>query len=202
MIRPRITMRRILDAGRDRAIIPLIVLASISAALGDVDRSSLAALERIPGPTSLIVIGICLGLALFFLLLFYVFAWIGFGVSRLLEGTATAREVRSALAWGVVPVIWSILYRLPAILLWPGTMESRVRAGSNQLSFQPQVFSHGCIGTVIFVALELTMLVWYAVVTSSTLAEANRFSTGRGFATLVLTAISPAVIVIAAILAS
>ena len=202
MTRPRPTMRRILDAGRDRMIIPLVLLATLSAILGDVDRSSIGEMRKLPVHFGLLVMGILVGSAALFLLLFYVFSWIAFAMGRLLEGTATPREVRSAMAWGLVPIIWSILYRLPAVLIWPGTMESRLRIDSERVAINPDLMGMGCIGSVIFTALELTMLVWYLVVASNTVAEANRFTTARGFGTLVLTGITPAVIAIAAFLAS
>jgi hypothetical protein len=204
MIRPRITMRRILDAGRDRMIIPLVLLATVSAVLGDVDRPAIDTLRKAPVPVhySILVIGIVLAAFLFFLLFFYLFSWIAYGLSRVLEGSASPREVRSAMAWGLTPIIWAIVYRLPAILLWPETMESRIRRTSDAMTFQPGILGVGCIGGVVFATLELAMLVWYLVVTSNTLGEANRFSSWRGFGLLVLTSITPIVIVIAALLAS
>lgn len=201
MIRPRITIRRILDAGPDRMIIPLVLLVTIATFLGDVDRSSLDALRKAPVHFGLLVAGICLAVAVAGLLLFYVFSWIAFGVSRLLEGTATPREIRSAMAWGAAPAIWALLYRLPVVLLWPG-WESRMRVGSDQLVIKPSLMGMGCVATVIFVALELTMFIWWLVVASNTLGEANRFSTARGFGTIVLTSISPLLITLAAVLAS
>ncbi len=202
MIRPRETMRRILDAGRDRMVIPLVLLATLSAILGDVDRSSFESLRKLPVNMGLLIVGIVVGVSAFFLLLFYVFTWIAYGMGRLLEGAATPREVRSAMAWGLAPVIWSILYRLPAVILSPGSMESRLRVDGQRMSFNPDLMGMGCLGSVVFTALELTMLVWYCVVVSKTLGEANRFSAARGFGVLVLTGISPAIIMIAAFLAS
>lgn len=203
MIRPRNTMRRILDAGRDRMILPLVLLVTLSSILGDVNRASLDAMRKapLPVPFAVMIVAICAGVALIGVLFFYVFSWIAFGVSRLLEGTATAREIRSAMAWGAVPAIWALLYRLPAAVLWPG-WESRMRVGSEQLVIKPSLMGMGCIGTVIFMALELAMFVWLLVVASNTLGEANRFSTARGFGTLVLTSISPLLIALAAVLAS
>ena len=202
MIRPRATMRRILNAGRDRMIIPLVLLATLSAILGDLDRSSFETMRKLPINFGLLVVGICVGAAAFFLLLYFMFSWIAFAMARLLEGTATPREMRSAMAWGLAPIIWAILYRLPAMLIWPGTVESRLRLDSERVAINPDLMGMGCIGSVIFTALELTMLVWYFVVASNTVAEANRFTAARGFGTLVLTGISPAIVIIAAILAS
>ena len=122
-------------------------------------------------------------------------------MSRLLEGTATAREIRSAMAWGAAPAVWALLYRLPVAVLWPGS-ESRMRVGSEQLIIKPSLMGMGCVGMVIFTAVELTMFIWLLVVASNTLGEANRFSTARGFGTIVLTSISPLLITLAAVLAS
>jgi hypothetical protein len=52
----------------------------------------------------------------------------------------------------------------------------------------------------LFGLAELALVVWWIVASSLTLAEAERFSGGRGFATIALTAVAPMLIVIAAIL--
>lgn len=202
MIRPRAAIRRILDAGRDRMIIPLVLLAAFSATVGDADRSSLETLRRVPVHPALLLAGIFVAVALVSLLLFYGFSWIAYGMGRVLEGAATPREVRSAMAWGLAPIIWAILYRLPVAIFWPGSTGGRVRVNPDQVAINPELLGMGCMGSVIFTALELTTLVWYCVVVSNTLGEANKFSAGRGFAVLVLTGISPAIIMIAAFLAA
>jgi hypothetical protein len=199
--KPRETMRRILDAGRDRMIIPLILLTGISFILGDSDRPSLGGLD--PSKRlhfTLILCAAFAGLLIAGMLLFYLFSWAAYGIGRAMEGQGSAREVRSALAWGSVPFIWALLYRIP-VAIWLSGHRTEVGPGT-RFTFNPGLASKGCLAAILFGVLELAVLIWYLVVVSKTLGEAHRFSGWRGLATLLLTAATPIVIGIAAFLAT
>lgn len=200
--RPRPTMRRILDAGRDRMVLPLVLLAAISFALGDAERPNLGGLDPSKGLlfVLLAVAGVVAGL-LFIVLLFYLFSWAATAIGRALEGQGSAREVRSAIAWGAVPFLWALLYRVPAAIWFPVT-RTRVEAGSAKFTLDPAAGGSTCLTMVLFGMLEVLVLIWYLIVASNTLGEAHRFSAWRGLATILLTAATPIVIVVAAVLAA
>ena len=204
-VRPRQTLRRILDLPRDRMIVPLVVLAALSISMRDLRLQAVPKLLESRGP---LWVGIAAGAALFgvalvHLLFFYVLSWIAFGVSRFFEGTATIRETRSALAWGLAPIIWALLWRIPIALFAPVPAggKTRVQFGTAQFSLDPGVLANSLKLAAALTVLELLLIAWYCAISSATLAEANRFSGGRGFATFVLTVISPLIVVAAAVIA-
>ena len=200
MVHPRPTMRRILDAGRDRLGLLIVILASYSAMFGDLEKSEMSALRRQQEiPFALIVIGLFVAVPLFGLLVYYLFSWVAYAIGRALEGTGKPAQVRSAAAWGLAPVVWALLYRLPASLFFAGSEAVKVW---KHLSVDTGRFGSGCIAIVIFGALELTTLIWCITVSSNTIAEAHGFSSWRGLATFLLTAITPAILLIAGVLAA
>lgn len=147
--------------------------------------SSAVLVDTLMQNAPIIVGGLLLGCAAV-LLFFYGLSWIAWFAGRTFEGTGSPREIRSALAWGLLPVIVVSAVQLPLILALPaGTFSVDVRT----------------CGTAAFLAgLGVVMLAWYLVVGSLALAEAHRVSAFGGIASLLLTWLSPVVLVVAAIL--
>jgi hypothetical protein len=200
LVRPRRTMRRILDAPRDRMVLPLAFLAIVSGYFSDRDVPGRFVQGEIgPGMTAM-VFAILLLNVLLLLALFWFYSWVPLFVGRFLGGTAEIRQVRSAVAWGLVPLVWALLYRIP-IAFWMRNGEAALQIKGRQVSVNPGLLADGC-GAALFVAmLELIVFLWTLTVASNTLAEAHNISTARGLGTLVLSAIVPLVVMIAAVLA-
>lgn len=197
---PRTTMRRVLNAGRDRWTIPLVILATVCSQFGDTDIRGIQ--QRLPGLTlpsalSLVVLVLVVNAACWILFL-YLFGWLTTLVGRRLEGRADAVDVRAALAWGAVPVIWSMIVRIPlgiyAYRLVPETRDLHTLI----MNF---ISSGGCTFAILMLTFELLMYVWIAYVMSNTLGEAMRFSSWRGLATIAIVVAVPIVIGVAARLA-
>jgi len=199
VIWPRTTMREILDAGRDRMIVPLLLLATIAAFSSDVNSNARKGLAATPYAWLIVICALVVS-ALVMFLAFYLFSWIAYLAGRFLEGQGSQSAVRSALAWGLAPLIWAILYRVPIAIFFPPENEV-IKAGDAAFRLRPGLIGGSCALALIFGLLELTMLVAYVVVSSRTLAEAHRFSAWKGFGTLVIVGITPLVIIIAAVLA-
>ncbi|HYH08863.1 MAG TPA: YIP1 family protein [Thermoanaerobaculia bacterium] len=183
LIRPAETMRHVLDAHARRLVLPLAIAASISAVLGERDRevSLLAGVLNVA-----VLVG-----------LFYVFAAIAYAAGRFLGGTGAARDVRAALAWGLMPVICAMVWRLPLAIVRPGTMLIDVGDGGFHFSNAP---AGGCLMMLLALAAELTVLAWTIIVSAHTVSEAHRFSWTRGLATIAMAAVAPVIIAIAALL--
>ena len=194
LVQPRQTMRRILDHPPDRMVIPLVLLALVPACVRDADPAAIR-------QAGAIVAAVLACFVVATLVLFYLYGWVAAGVGRLFEGAGSAREVRSALAWGLVPIIGSLVYVIPEKLLLRGQPVKRMQFGRHTFSFDEGLFAHGCGVAFLFLLLKAIVFVWFVYVASQTLAEAHRFSGWRGFATLVLGWLAPAVIVLAAVLA-
>jgi hypothetical protein len=200
VIWPRITMREILDGGADRMIVPLVLLACVSSLIGDAKGNVIAAMGAADLKTWLIVAGVIVAVMILAVLLFYVFAWMAYFAGRFLEGAGEVGAVRSALAWGLAPLVWAIVYRIPAAFFGPGRL-AHMQAGSDAWRIQTGELGGGCVMAALFGVLELGFLVWWLVVASRTLAEGHRFSAWRGFGTLVIVGVTPIIIVLAAVLA-
>lgn len=205
MVRPRETIRLILDGGRDRMLIPIVLLATISSFIGDIDVSELEFIRTRGLVGVLITIGVVIGITALFLGLFYLYAWVAYWIGRAFEGKGTPREVRSAAAWGSVPIAWMLIYRIPLLIFLPSAT-TRVQFGNNAIgkdgwSFTAGEFGTTCALALIIAVVEFGFLIWFGIVSSNTIAEAHRFETWRGFVTLLFTAASPAIITIAAVLA-
>lgn len=197
--RPRETMRRILDSGPHRWAIQIILLAFICASVSDVDPHKITeALPSLNLPVVLIIVllSILLGAAGWVLMLF-LFAWIAAPVGRLMGGVAAAADVRAALAWGMVPMIWSVLYRIPLAVYknrFPVPTDANIR------EILLQFMSHGGCSLIVFlIACEIALGLWTLYVASSTLGEAHRFSTAQGFLNLVLAVAVPILVIAAAV---
>jgi Yip1-like protein len=198
---PRETMRRVLDASPDRWTIAIAILATICSQFGDPDMRGLQ--NKLPGLTltstlGLVVLGL-IGTTICWLIALYLFGWLVTLVGRRLGGEAAVADVRAALAWGTVPVIWALIIRIPmgiyAYRFVPDTRNTHAMV----MNF---ILSGGCTFAVIAVAFELLLFGWVLFVMSNTVAESLRVSWWRGLATMAIIVVLPIVIVIAAQLAS
>jgi Yip1 domain len=201
MIRPRATMRRILDGGRDRAVLPLILLVLLAGLINDLDVKEAQRISSLSGPMiALIAAGVLIGMTLITIVLFYAVTWTAYMIGRFLEGTGTVRDVRSAMAWGLSPVVWSLLYAIPLALFSPRSRAAGLNMEDGGWRFTQGNPMTGCGLALLIAVLELTTIIWSIVTTSHTLGEAHRFSSVRGFATLCVLLVLPAVITLAAAL--
>lgn len=212
---PRPTLRFLLEHRRDRGVIPLVLLAALSVSLQPPEWAALREAAEMLG-TGLLIGVIALSLVLFVGLtigFFYLFAWIATLAGRFLEGSAEAADARTALAWGSVPLLWALLYRIPALFLWApaygaihsSANERAIRIGSEKIVYDAGAIPDAPLSQIlILLALDLIVIGWTVLVTSRTLAEAHQFSSWKGLATLVLACVLPvvglAIVVAAAIL--
>jgi hypothetical protein len=205
LVRPRATMRRILDAPRDRAVIPLFVLAVLSGIFGDFDAPTMRqVLARSEGmKVALLAACVLLALIVVMVALAWFYSWVPYFIGRFLGGTGDFRRMRSAVAWGFAPAIWALLYRVPAAIWLSPSSATSVRIGNNtNVSFDPGRLADGCGVALFFALLEFGVFVWCVVVLSNTVAEAHELTAWQGLGTLVLSALVPVVVAIAAFLAA
>ncbi len=206
LVRPRATMRRILDQPPDRMIVPLILLAVFSGFLKDLTSTTFRLALQVPSVWLVlgIVVAVFVVVSLLMILFVHALSWVAMLIGRFLEGTGNASEVRSALAWGLVPIVWALLIRLPFYLLLPPPDDSAVgvQVVQNRLRIDPGALTGaGCGAAVLYALLDLAVLVAYFVIASQALGEAHRFSGWRGFATLLLSFVTPLIVLLAAALA-
>jgi len=194
LFKPRETMRRILDA-RDRWTIQIVVLACACAEVSDFDSRHLN--EFIPNvqmiSVAAIVIAVVIMVATSWVLILFLLSWIATYVGRLLGGNGSARDGRAAMAWGLAPIVWSVIYRFPLALY-----QSRFGVGSQErvreilLNF---VAHGGCAMIVVLLALNTIFFLWCLFVAGFGLSEAHGFSTEKGFVTLAITLALPLLVI-------
>ena len=184
LYRPRATMRRILASDR-RGVVPIILIAACSSTLRESWKGTMP--QQVAQLHIAVVVAVAvIAASVVTLVILYVLSWVAFAAGRLLEGKGNARDVRAALAWGTAPVIWAILYRVPAALFLEEPTELRV--------------TPSWVFLIALAIAEIAVFIWWIVTTSHTLAVAHRFSAPRGFATMLLTLLTPFVLVVAALL--
>jgi len=201
LYRPRETMRRVLDAGRDRWVPQIVIFAFVCASIGDTDMRRLP--RVVPGLMTISVVGIALlalaGGALLWLMFVALVAWIATPIGRFLGGSGTARDMRAALAWSLVPVIWSGLYRIP-LAVYKSQFDVAADSDAKKVLFD--LMAHGgCAIAVVVMALQLTLYAVCLWVGSNTVGEAQRFSSWKGLANLGIVFVIPFAVALAAFFA-
>jgi hypothetical protein len=130
-------------------------------------------------------------------LFFYAFGWGVTFAGRWLEGQATAADVRAAVAWGLAPLIWSIVYRIPATAYMSRLMIHGSRDIGSVAEFVKQ---GGCSVAVAVLAIQIVLYAWVAYVMSACVGEALHVSSWKGFGAIAITAAVPLVATIAAVI--
>lgn len=203
LVWPRSTMRRILDGPLERTALLLFVLAVISGMVGDSDVPALKyQLEESGSAYALwIVAGVVVLVMLVLVALFWFYSWVPYLVGRFLGGTGDLRSVRLALAWGLAPAIWALVYRIPVAIWIAPSAATAVRMREGAVAFDLGRIADGCGVALLIAFLELIVFVWCGFVMSNTVAEAHGFSVWHGLGTLAIAAVAPLVVVLAAVLA-
>lgn len=207
LVQPRRTMRRILDGSTDRLVLPLVALAMLSGFVGDLDLGKIRGVFSSPAPAWFLplIAGILIFVSLVGLLLFYIFAWMTTVVGRMLEGAGRQPDLRAALAWGMAPVIWALIYRVPAVFYWISVHPRRmlVQFDEGRLIIDPAVVEGVSLVALFgFALLELVVFIWWITVTSRAVAEAHGFSSLKGLATILMAAFSPLIVILAIVMAA
>ena len=174
-LHPRRTIRRIVETNPDRLVLFLAAVGGIVEALINAssdskgENMSLQAilLTALIGGPLMGVIGLWLGGAL----LRWTGGWIG--------GQADSRRIRATLAWANVPLVWSLLLWIPALLLFGAELfatATPILDASTMLSGLYMVFSFG-IGIVS---------IWAFVVFLHALGEVQGFSAWKALGNSIL----------------
>jgi hypothetical protein len=198
LYRPRETMRRILDRP-DRWSLQIVFLAFVCASVNDIDvRHATALLPGIRLFPGLILLALAIIIGGFtWIVTLFILSWIATAIGRQMGGEGNARDVRAALAWAMVPIVWSPIYRLP-LVLFGMTADINPNASERQelLNF---ISRGGCSLLVLFFGFQLLFAIGCVVLASFTVAEAERFSTQKGFLNVAMTIALPLMVMAAAI---
>jgi len=163
-------MREILRTNPRRFVVPLAVLAGFGNSLDNASGRSLGDGNALP-VWAIILVCAVLG-SLGGLLTLYAGGWLLRLTGRWIGGRATAVEVRSAIAWSSVPLVWSLLLWPPELaLLGRGMFTTATPTlDANPLLLIPLGF---------LILLEVVIGAWAVVVFLKALGEAHGFSAWR-----------------------
>lgn len=175
-IRPRGTIRQIVDNDPDKYV---IILATISGVYQSLDRAAKRSFGDDMSLVAIILISLFIG-ALGGILSLYIggalFRWSG----SLFGGTADSTHVRAALAWSSVPDIVLLVIFIPIIAVFGHDWFTSSTAWMDANESLALVV----VGLLAFVGLIL--VVWKAFLFTKCLAEVHSFSAWRGLVSIVV----------------
>lgn len=174
-VRPRATVRQILDTSPNRQIMLLAVLSGIISSFNNASGRSMG--DNVPFPVVIvtcIVLG-AIGGIIGLYISSAVLTWIG----RQLGGQGQGPEVRAALAWASVPTIWGGTLLIPELILFGEELFTTAT---------PRMASHPILALVLlaFGLIQIVIGIWGFIVFLHSLGEAHRFSAWRALGTAVL----------------
>ncbi len=172
-LRPRATMRAVLDRNPERLVLVLGVLWGFAVSVDTAMAKSPG--DRLTVPLILALAAIfapSTGLAALYIMGLFL-TWAG----RLIGGQGKARELRAAFAWSSIPRIASLLLLLPAVLLF----------GSDLFTSEtPYLDAHPALYPLFYLYLLASagLAGWGIVTFIKCVAEAHRFSSWRALLTV------------------
>lgn len=173
-IKPRQTIRQIIDGNPERYVALLAILGGIYRAL---NQSSKRGLGDDYDLVSIILYCIITGFFYGFLL-WVIFAELFRWIGSWLGGQAKSREIKAALGWSSIPAVVLFLIYIPLIVIFRRNWFVSSSIWMSQEVFYFSIFVLGPIG--------LILQVWQYILTIFCVAEAHRFSNWRGLVTVIL----------------
>jgi hypothetical protein len=207
--RPMQTIRWIVANRGARGALGLVIALALGRTLISIPRESWSAAIEAWGAWG--ALGILIALLLFVGALvtagYFAVAGLTLMSGRWLGGKATWSSVRAALAWGIAPLYWGLLTRIPAAIFWP---EAHSALDSDRVvriadeTVRVSGFSQAPpMQLLILIALEFIIVSWLLLTLSRALAAVQEFSGWEGFANLLIAVLLPiTAIVIVAIAAA
>ena len=181
LFRPRETIRALLDNNRGGHVQLLAVLEGMAVALslssgvfGD-DPSQLSFTRTL---LSVLAFGSAAGLIVLYLL-----SWLIAVTGRRIGGIAAPSHIRVALSWGAIPVAWSLVLKLPALVLLRGAVFTADYDSVRNFSLvQAMALSVSDAGSIV-------AGLWGLITVVKSVNETQRFSGRRAYATFALAAV-------------
>ncbi len=162
-LKPRETIRRIIETNTHQHVVGLICLSSFFNGLNQASNRNMG--DQIPTWAVLLVVAALSPVAI-------PIAYLGAGVARWtaakLGGVASEKEVRAVVAWSSVPMIQL------SLIVWP--LQLLLFGDENFRSNTPRIDAISPTISAAILSLGLAVLVWSAVVGIKCFAEVNRFS--------------------------
>ena len=199
------TIRWIVENRGARGTLALVVVLAVASTIVSIPLESYSAGSEAWSAAG--ALGILVGLLIFVGALvtagYFAIAGLTLMSGRWLGGKASFSSIRAALAWGMAPLYWGLLTRIPAAIFWPEAhaalnSDRVVRIGEETVRMSG-LGEAPPLQLLILIILEFIIVTWVLVTLSRALAAVQEFSGWEGFANLVIAVVLPitAIIVIA-----
>lgn len=166
--RPRATIQHVVDTELEKRILPLAALSGIVQTLDNASGRSLG--DALPFPLVLVlvfVLGPFVGL-----IGMYVWAWLLRWTGRWLGGQATLAQLRTAIAWGSVPMIAAgVPLLLVLFLIGPELFTE----STPRLDARPTL----AIAVLGLILVQVVLTLWSVFTLLKTVAQVQGFSARR-----------------------
>ena len=162
---PRATIQQIVDTNPKRFVLPLAALVGFSRYLDSCSYKNTG--EVLEWPRIILLagaIGPILGL-----LALYIGGWLLRWTGKWVGGNASLQNIRAAIAWSGVPILWALLLWIPALLLFGQelfTKETPILSASSSLSSTFLVYG----------LIDIVIAIWAFVVFLKCLGQVQGFS--------------------------
>lgn len=168
---PRSTIRQIVNSDPERFVIGLAMISGVLRGLERARSRSLG--DDLP---LLAVLGAALvGGALTGIFLFHIYGFLIRWTGRWFGGSASAPEVRAAIAWPNVITAWLLLLWVPQLALFGRELFTTDTPTMDANPSMAQLRS-------VFLLLEVFLWIWIAVAFLKCLSEVQRYSTWKALA--------------------
>lgn len=170
-LRPRATIQHVVDTELEQRVVALAALSGIVQALDNASGHNLG--DHLPFPVVLgivLIIGPMLGL-----IGLYLWAWLLRWTGRWLGGRATLAQLRTAIAWGSVPMIAAgVPLVLALLLIGPELFTEHT----------PRLDARPTLAMMVLglIFLQVTLALWSIVTVLKTVAQVQGFSVWRALA--------------------
>lgn len=199
------TIRWIVDNRGARGALALVIVLALVRTVVSIPRESYSA--AIEAWSAWGALGIMVALLLFVAALvtagYFAVAGLTLMSGRWLGGKASWSSIRAALAWGIAPLYWGLLTRIPAAIFWPEAHSALntdrvIRIGDEAVRVSGIAHAPP-LQLFILVVLEFIVVTWLLVTLSRALAAVQEFTGWEGFANLVIALVLPvtAIVVVA-----
>lgn len=182
---PRATIQKILDADLDRHVLLLAAFAGISQGFQHASDTSAGETLEIPA----ILATACIGGTIGGILGLYVSAFLLKITGKWIGGKATARQIRTALAWAGVPHVGLVISWLLKIAIFGRELF---------VDLTPRIESDATVAAVSigFVLVDLTLVTWLVVLNLKCLGQAQGFSAWKALGNVILATLLVVVLVL------
>ncbi|MCT2534824.1 YIP1 family protein [Aquibacillus koreensis] len=163
--KPTETMQRIFNGEtfkENSMVILLAMLGGISQAFGQAFNQELGNDFSLIGIILLaLVTGPIMGI-----ISLYLMGWLIQLTGKCIGGKGERKDIRKAVAWGHVPIVWSLVFILLSIVLFG---REYFMTNPSFSSFQSIMFSYTRL-------IEIIVIIWFIVVLTKCIAVAHKFS--------------------------